>query len=329
MMDRPMSSDVDKQPRGNKNKQFGNAPIGTQKEGRQTVKNELTEQQKKVMDSLLRKSSSTSISAKGLEMKGAQIDKTKKSAKGKKESESFQRGFGGQSSEGRNKLLSRLGISNAQAQKQTKPLDLQNFTGISVSDSGMSLEEQKVNWEKQVTQTAESTNEKESKAGASFGSMRLGQMPIVNVSLRKKILPGLTKSIQKLASSAKENGDNWQKHNFVLDDGKNIQLSVRESKGVLQVKMGSMNLDLSKLLQQNLQQIREHLRQEFGSEIDLQFDNQQQGTESQLSEDTDSSDRKRDYRKSFTNDETAMQTVEEISSKTVRDFGYNQMEWTA
>jgi hypothetical protein len=210
-----------------------------------------------------------------------------------------------------------------------KPLNLQNFSGITFSESSSSLEEQKSNWEDQISKTLEMSGEKESKGSSGAGSMRLGQMPVANVSLRKKILPGLTQNIQKAASSAQQNSGDWQKHNFTLDDGKNIQLSVRESKGVLQVKMGSMNLDLSKLLQQNLQQIREHLKQEFGSDIDLQFENQQQGEESQLSQDSEKSKRKRNYRNDFAGQGLVSEQADEVRTKKVRNFGYNQMEWTA
>ena len=313
----------------NQNMKAGKAQSSIQIDGGETTKTELTEQQKKVMGSLLQKNNTTNISAKGLELKSVQNEKGEKNRKGKNKIENSGRGFGKQSTEGRKKMLSRLGISGTNAQKQAKPMDMQNFSGVSVGESNLSLEEQKINWEEQITKSMDSSSEKESKASSGSGSMRLGRMPITNVSLRKKILPGLTQNIQKAASSAKENAGNWQKHNFTLDDGKNIQLSVRESKGVLQVKMGSMNVDLSKLLQQNLQQIREHLRQEFGSDIDLQFDNQQQGEESQLFGDTEQSDRKRDYRNNFASEGKAAENVENISTKTVRNFGYNQMEWTA
>lgn len=332
---RQVKQDVEKrtqetQKTTNKNFNDRAAQPGVQTDGsqsRQTTKTELLEQQKKVRDSFFQRNNTANISTKGLEMKGVQNEKSRGS-KEKKESEQFQRGLGKQSvSEGRNKLLSRLGISSINAQKQAKPLNMQNFTGVSTGESSLSLEEQKINWEEQLSKTMDSANEKESQTNST--SMRLGQMPITNVSLRKKVLPGLTQRIQQAASSAKQNGDNWQKHTFTLDDGKNIQLSVRESKGVVQVKMGSMNLDLSKLLQQNLQQIREHLKQEFGTDIDLQFDNQQQGEESQFSGDTDQSAPKRNYQNNFAGESLAVENASDARTKTVRNFGYNQMEWTA
>ncbi len=298
-------------------------------DGTKTAKAELNEQQKKVMNSFFQKDNSANISTKGLEVKGVQSEKGKKSSNNKADSERKIGALGKQSSEGRDKILSRLGLSHSKAHKELKPLSLQNFSGISLSESNGSLKEQKSSWEEQINQTLESGGEKESKGSSGAGSMRLGQMPVTNASLRKKILPGLTQNIQKAASSAKENPGDWQKHSFKLDDSKSIQLSVRESKGVLQVKVGSMNLDLSKLLQQNLQQIREHLKQEFGSDIDLQFENQQSGEESQFSENTEQSNRRRNYRNSFAGEGLATEEVDGEHARTVRNFGYNQMEWTA
>jgi len=306
------------------NLKAGNVESGEQVERGQTAKMELREQQKKVMDPSIQKNDAFKVSTKGVEMKSTQNEKGK-NTKEKNEEENRKQGLGKESSEGRNKQLSRLGISSVNAQKQAKPFDIKNFSGVSVGESKPSLEEQKINWEEQLSKTVDSSADKESKAS----SVRLGQMPITNGSLRKKILPGLTKRIQQAASSSKESSGNWQKHSFTLDDEKNIQLSVRESKGVLQVKMGSMNLDLSKILQQNIQQIREHLRQEFGAEVDLQFESQQQGEESQFSDNTASSDRKRNYRSNFGVKGVTVETAEDISRKTVRNFGYNQMEWTA
>ncbi|MCW9705374.1 hypothetical protein [Fodinibius salsisoli] len=302
----------------------GNNQVSEPLQAGQSAKTESTEQQKNMMNSFFQKKGTTNIS-----MKAVQNQKVKKSSNEKTETENSLRGFGKQSLEDRNKFLSRLGITGSNAQKQAKPLKLQNFTGVSVGDSNGSLSEQKINWEEQMTKAMDSSCNKESNASSSASSMRLGQMPVTNVSLRKKIMPGLTQRVQKAASSAKENAGNWQKHTFTLDDGKNIQLSVRESKGVVQIKMGSMNLDLSKFLQQNLQQIREHLRQEFDSEIDLQFENQQQGEESELSENTDRSNQKRNYRNNFAGESLAAEHAEEVRTKTVRNFGYNQMEWTA
>lgn len=290
------------------------------------VKTEATEQQRKVVRSFVHQNRSTDVSQKGSAMKNIQTKESKKDDE--KNSSSARRSSSISSAESRSKLLRRLGMFGAQASKLTKPADIQDFTGLSVDDLELSFQQQKGSLDEQLSENMTTQNEKETKSNSSTGSMRLGQLPISNASLRKKILPGLTKSIQKAVASARENADNWQKHSFTLDDGKNIQLSVRESNGVIQVKMGSMNLDLSKLLQQNLQQIREHLRQEFDANIDLQFENQQ-NEESGLSEDAESSDRKRNYRNSIGSSEASGGAVENMSSKRVRHFGYNQMEWTA
>src|SRR5699024_12185668 len=87
-------------------------------------------------------------------------------------------------------------------------------------------------------------------------------------------MPGLTKSVQQAAAKAKQAPETWQKHNFVLDDGKKIHLSTRQIEGVLQLKLGSLNSDLNRLLQQYQQQIKEHLKrsEEHTSELQSRFD---------------------------------------------------------
>ena len=309
-----------------------NTQSGRDAGGGQTAKSEATEQQRKIVSLSTTKNLSANVFRKGMEVKSAQVQQQKKSMRQKGNGDSDQSRPKINTSESRNKLLNRLGISGAQSKKQSQPLNLQNFSEITAgASSSMEFKDQALNIEEQLSENITSTNEQESQSNSKASSMRLGQLPITNVSLRKKILPGLTQRVQQATSTAKENPGSWQKHSFTLDDGKNIQLSVRESKGVIQVKMGSMNVDLSKLLQQHIQQIREHLKQEFGSDIDLQFENQQQGEESQFSEqaDSESSDQQKNYRNTVANEGMTAESAEQESSKIVRNFGYNQMEWTA
>lgn len=293
--------------------------------GVKSAKTELNDRQKKIFNSFFRNDNTAGLSDKGFEMKSAATEKDRRKTKENAES----REKTGDIKKTRDQLMSRLGISNTGNSKQARSIDIQNIPGMSTGDSQMSTEEQKI-WSEHSAENVEGEDEKEAQTSSSSSSARLGQMPVSNASLRQKMLPGLTQSVQKAAAEAKKNPGNWQKHNFVLDDGKKIQLSVRESKGVLQVKMGSINSDLSKLLQQNLQQIREHLKQEFNSDIDLQFESHDQGEEeSAFSEGSKSSDQQRNYRNTVSGNEVATEGTGDVVSSTVRNFGYNQMEWTA
>lgn len=268
-----------------------------------------------------------------MSFKGQEIETgVQKKAKKKSDSNKKQKVHSADHSDNnkRRKFLSRLGITNTQTQKKVRPVDFQGLSAVKPDQSDMSLDEQKQMWEKQVSKSLEAADDKQTKANnATTSSMKLGRLPVTNINLRRKILPGLTKSLKKAAASAQKNPGDWQKHTFKLDGDKNIQLSVRESKGVLHVKMGSLNVDLSKLLQQNLQRIRHHLKQEFGSEINLQFEGQgQQQSQQEYSQSSQS--HRRNYRSgSPGKSNISSEKLVEAQDKSIRNFGYNKMEWTA
>src|SRR5699024_8214722 len=147
---------------------------------------------------------------------------------------------------------------------------------------------------------------------------------------RRKIMPGLTKSVQQAAAKAKQAPETWQKHNFVLDDGKKIHLSTRQVEGVLQLKLGSLNNELNRLLQQYHQQIKEHLKQECGIDIDLQLENnQEQEMSGFFDNDSSSSGQEGRRNRQVGNKKVTPQQVNQVLLKSVRNFGYNKMEWTA
>lgn len=253
--------------------------------------------------------------------------KAEKAAKKQQENDSKndQRGRGRNSLKGREGLF---GLSRP-ASKIPAGFSQTAFKTINAGESDFTVEELNNLWEQQSGDSVQGQEEEEASRGSSTGSMRLGQIPIANATLRTKILPGLTKSMLNAASEAKKSPENWQKHNFVLDDGKKIQLSVRENNGVLQVKMGSLNGDLSKLLQQNLQQIRDHLKQEFGTEVDLQFEQNDGQQSSETSEDSRSGAGGSRAGGGFSQAATTIESKGNRNSSPARSFGYNQKEWTA
>lgn len=206
------------------------------------------------------------------------------------------------------------------------------FTGFTAKDNeDYGSEEQQFRWEQQDLISPEENEKGKMSKGTASSGFKLNQMPVANAFLRQRILPGLTRSIKNAAGTSR-NGTKpgkWEKHNFVLDDGKNIHLSVRENKGVLQVKMGSLNVDLRKLLQQNIHQIKQHLKQEFGTNIDLQFSNS--GEQQQSSEFFKESSHPRNSANTnrLSDGKVATQTAGRPKVHSVRNFGYNQMEWKA
>lgn len=162
------------------------------------------------------------------------------------------------------------------------------------------------------------------------GMHRLGEMPIQNALIRKSVLPGLTSIMQKATSSGKEISQNWQKHSFELDDGNKIELSTRNSDGVIQLKIASSNHELNKLLQQYGQEIREHLEKECELNIDLQFnDKQEEGLSGFFSDSPSSGNGKSSGITGGNSSSSEPSKAQKPLQQSVRRFGYNQMEWTA
>jgi hypothetical protein len=296
-------------------------------DGRQ-AKSGINEKQKQIIDHFFSKNTTGNVSEKWSGLKGAELEKSRKKQKAKGSEEQDNKGRSATST--RNDRLARLGALSNTRHNGASGIDSHNFSEGNTDSSDFTVKDHQVTWEQGVRESSDSQEDGESKKNTiSAPTAKLGQIPITNASLRRKIIPGLTKQVLKAASEAKKAPGQWQKHNFVLDDGKKVQLSVRESKGVLQVKMGSMNMDLSKVLQQNLQQIREHLRQEFGTDVDLQFESHGQQDSSAFSEDSRPSESKGGYSNRFSTNKLTFENAEQSELPTVRNFGYNNMEWTA
>ncbi|WP_421774976.1 hypothetical protein [Gracilimonas sp.] len=161
---------------------------------------------------------------------------------------------------------------------------------------------------------------------------RMGEMPVSNMLVRRTVMPSLTQAVQKTISAGKATPETWQKHSFELEDGNSIQLSTRQVDGVLQVKLATTSVELSRLMQQYEQEIKQHLEQECQLDVNLQFDGGDQGQEmSGFFGNPSSSRQKTAMTKSGAEKEqsTAQKTTEKNLQQTVRRFGYNQMEWTA
>ncbi|MEX2600512.1 MAG: hypothetical protein WD355_02610 [Balneolaceae bacterium] len=160
-----------------------------------------------------------------------------------------------------------------------------------------------------------------------FGMTRLGQIPISNITIRRNLLPGLTQQVAKAAGASSGSSEVWQKHNIEVEKGKNVQISVRKAEGVLQLRLGSSNPELNRLMQQYQHEIRQHLEEECGLEVDLQFDNPEEDT---LAEFFDGSNSRRGQ--GGTPAETGRSAADRIidgePAPAIRRFGYNQMEWT-
>lgn len=161
--------------------------------------------------------------------------------------------------------------------------------------------------------------------------MRMAQAPITNLSVRRNVLPGLTRvALKASAGSGKAAGQGWQKHSIELENGKNINVSARKVDGVIQLKLSTLHNDLGKLLQQHQQEIRQHLERECDLKVDLQFDGHEgQDQTSGFFGDSSSSRQGQQGFGRGRGDQTSSKTVEQVIPKSVRNFGYNKMEWIA
>jgi hypothetical protein len=201
--------------------------------------------------------------------------------------------------------------------------------GVSAS-SEMFDENGAVLWKEQITEYFESKEKSAAENQASAAFARLGEVPVTNISVRRSFAKGISQAILSSTGGGKKGSDVWQKHNFVLEDGKNIQVSAREVEGVLQLKLSSSYSELNKLLMEHENEIRDLLENELELKIDLQMDG---GGDSSAAGFFGGSSNHQSGSGNKPLDLGSMKKVnekqvEEVVPKAVRKFGYNQMEWT-
>ncbi|MCG8372968.1 MAG: hypothetical protein MI700_05525 [Balneolales bacterium] len=163
-----------------------------------------------------------------------------------------------------------------------------------------------------------------------FGYIRLGELPIANATARRNVLTSFSEVLRQAKPEAQENTEVWQKHSFELEDGNNIELTTRSVDGVLQIKIAASNSELNRLLQQHLQEIKDHLENELTQELDLQFDQNQEDNLSrffgQSPKQRDNEENTRSIRPSPDGQQIS-ENHEPTLQHVIRKFGYNQMEW--
>ncbi|MCP9291891.1 hypothetical protein [Gracilimonas sediminicola] len=188
--------------------------------------------------------------------------------------------------------------------------------------------EQELMLKEYLKESVEMTEQKDT-SNALFA--RMGEMPVSNMLVRRTVMPSLTQAVQKTISAGKATPETWQKHSFELEDGNSIQLSTRQVDGVLQVKLATTSVELSRLMQQYEQEIKQHLEQECQLDVNLQFDGGEQGQEMSGFFGNSSSSRQKSpmIKSGAGNEQATARKTEQNLQQTVRRFGYNQMEWTA
>lgn len=194
-----------------------------------------------------------------------------------------------------------------------------------IGDSPEANETELYDWEKFDLQVKQGSDGPAEKAG--MAAERLAQMPVHHPILRQQVLPMLARQVTAAAAGGKaSDGRGWRSQSVLLDDGREIRLSTRRVDGVLQVKIGSLNGDLHRLLVQHEQEIREHLEKTCGVELELQLEEQPGEAFAGLAGGEQPAGGKAASIRAGT--EGAVETEPE-ASPSVRHFGYNRMEWTA
>jgi hypothetical protein len=227
------------------------------------------------------------------------------------------------------KESSRLSIQGigADATKQSSSFSTSQFSedfgGLNESEKNELL------WKEHTAESAESDELNRSELSAA-ALAKLGDSTLSNQFVRRVLLPGLTQAVFT-ASGQSERTENWQRHNFILEDGSKVQLSARKIDGVLQIKLGASIGELSKLLQIHQDEIREHLEKECNIKIDLQFE---QGSDSQDQSSLENffgeSTKKPVFEGGNETGNRAKRNVKKQHHTVVtRNFGYNSKEWTA
>ena len=159
-------------------------------------------------------------------------------------------------------------------------------------------------------------------------ALKPDQSVVFQQAERRDLSVRLAKMIKQELQSGKAQGQGWKKHQFTLDDGTKVQLSLRKTEGVIQLQLGSVNSELNKLIQQHAQEIRQHLEEQMNTEVNLQFQESASENENGLMSDekTGSEHRGENNQGRITN--SAEKQVQHEGNRT-RLFGFNNNEWTA
>lgn len=152
----------------------------------------------------------------------------------------------------------------------------------------------------------------------------LSQRSEADVQLVRKIQQVVKQEIQPNLTADKA----WKLHNFSLHDGSRVQLAFRQLEGVLQLQLSSINQDLNRLIQMNVQEIRDYLQNEMGLDIDLQFDENRFSSGEEMNNDESSGSGNTQAGSSENRPSSRFLAKEAVAGR-ARFFGFNDNEWTA
>jgi len=170
----------------------------------------------------------------------------------------------------------------------------------------------------------------EKKIGHTRESMVLkpDQSVVFQQAERRDFSIRMAKVVKQGLQSGKAQGKGWQKHQFTMDDGSKVQLSFRKADGAIQLQLGSVNNELNKLIQQNVQDIRQHLEEQMNVEVNLQFQETASENGNSLLADKNSDSEQPGSDGEQGSAKLTEKKAQSSGSRT-RLFGFNSNEWTA
>ncbi|MEX0648318.1 MAG: hypothetical protein WEA56_08810 [Balneolaceae bacterium] len=145
----------------------------------------------------------------------------------------------------------------------------------------------------------------------------------IQVSNNKNFVGKILHAVRENLQSTHQTENGWKPHQFVFDDGSKVQFGVRQMEGVIQLKLGSSNSELNRLIQQHAGEIREHLESEMDVNVDLQFESGE--SENYFPKEAKGGNLSGPGKISGTEVGKTAEPEPVIS----RSFGFNNNEWTA
>lgn len=163
------------------------------------------------------------------------------------------------------------------------------------------------------------------KASLKFNGPAINQLN--QTSGRREFSAQLVRHLQQQSGSGKSGSTKaWNHHRFVMDDGQSLNVSVRHAEGAMQLQLSAGNSELNKIIQQHIDEIRQHLQEQMNVEIDLQLSNfgdPQTGSESEGLRGSTDADSGLDPAGQVAS------SNEQSPTRSARYLGFNNNEWTA
>ncbi len=207
------------------------------------------------------------------------------------------------------------------ATKNSSPVNVENKVQNQVHEAVEAIETGQIK-----------SGKKEDRSGRNQSDINFAKTDnLINAEgFKQNVSSKIVQVVQKQISSGKPGQwTQWQQHKFIMDDGKSINLAMKQTDGVIHLQLGSNNSEMNQMLQHHIQDIKVHLQEHFKLEIDLQFQNtgyQGQGNNGNTNHQQTAAPV---YKSSGPSAGSSVRTaVVSESPASVRHLGFNRNEWT-